>query len=45
MFTETVDNKTYYNWIPYWLFRVKNPNDDSLISVYINIETGEVESS
>ena len=45
MFTETVDNKTYYNWIPYWMFRVKNPNDDSLISVYINIETGEIESS
>ena len=45
MFTETVDNKTYYNWIPYWLFRVKNPNDDSLISVYINVETGEIESA
>ena len=45
MFTEMVDNRAYYNWIPYWSFRVKNPNDDSLISVYINIETGEVESS
>lgn len=44
MFTETVDNKTYYNWIPYWSFLVENPNDNSVIRVYINIENGEIDS-
>lgn len=44
MFTEVVEGKNYYNWIPYWAFRLENPNDDSVIRVYINIETGEAES-
>ena len=44
MFGEVVEEKVYYNWIPYWSFFLENPNDDSLIRVYINMETGEVES-
>ena len=44
MFRETVEEKSYDNWIPYWAFHLENPNDDSVIRVYINIETGEAES-
>ena len=44
MFTEVVNEKTYYNWIPYWSFQVENPNDNSVIRVYMNIETGEIDS-
>ena len=45
MFSEVVEEKEYYNWIPYWSVLMENPNDDSLVRVYVNIETGEVESS
>lgn len=44
MFSEVVEEKVYYNWIPYWAFLLENPNDDSAIRVYINIETGDAES-
>lgn len=44
MFTETEGDKSYDNWIPYWSFRLENPNDDSVIRVYANMETGEMES-
>ena len=44
MFAENVEEESYYKWVPYWSFLIVNPNDDSLIRVYINIETGEAES-
>lgn len=44
MFTEVIEEKTYYKWVPYWVFIAENPNDNSSIRVYINIETGEAES-
>ena len=43
MFTEVVENVTYYNWIPYWCFLVENPNDDKVLRLYMNMETGEFE--
>lgn len=44
MFTEVVEEKTYSKWVPYWVFIAENPNDNRVIRVYINIETGEAES-
>lgn len=32
-----------YQMIPYWMFIAKDPNDDSMIKIYVDIETGEVE--
>ena len=43
-FQEVVDEKVYYNWVPYWSFLIENPNDDSYIRVYVNMETGEAQS-
>lgn len=43
MFTEVVGEVTYYNWIPYWCFYVENPNDDRVMRLYMNMETGEFE--
>lgn len=43
MFTEKVENTVYYNWIPYWCFLMENPNDDSMLRIYMNMETGEFE--
>ncbi|MBQ8519636.1 MAG: hypothetical protein IJ455_08575 [Agathobacter sp.] len=44
MFTETEGDKSYDIWIPYWSFLLENPNDESAIRVYVNMETGEMES-
>ncbi len=44
IFTETTDEKFYYNWVPYWAFYLENPNSGNVIRVYVDIETGEVES-
>ena len=44
MFTEVVDEVTYYNWIPYWSFLAENPNDDSVIRIYMDMETGDMQS-
>ena len=44
-FGEVVEEKKYYNWVPYWSFLVENPNDDSQIRVYVDIETGDVVST
>lgn len=44
MFTEEVEEVGYYIWTPYWTFLVENPNDNSIIRVYINMKTGETES-
>lgn len=44
MFCEEEGEESYYKWVPYWVFYMENPNDDSQIRVYVNIETGEVES-
>lgn len=30
-----------HQMIPYWAFIAKNPNDDSMIKIYVDIETGE----
>ena len=43
MFTEVVENVTYYNWIPYWCFLVENPKDDNVLRFYMNMENGEFE--
>ena len=42
MFMETKEDATYYNWIPYWSVWAENPNDDSTIVMYVDIETGEI---
>ena len=44
MFTEVVEEVGYYIWTPYWSFLVENPNDNSIIRVYINMKTGEIDS-
>ena len=44
MFTEVVEEVGYYIWTPYWTFLVENPNDNSIIRVYINMKTGEIDS-
>ena len=43
MFTEVVEEVIYYNWVPYWYFTVENPNDDKVMRLYMNMETGEFE--
>ena len=30
-----------YQLVPYWCFIAKNPNDDSMIKIYVDMETGE----
>lgn len=30
--------------VPYWCFVAKNPNDDSMLKIYVDMETGEIES-
>ena len=41
----TFDEKEiFYNFVPAWCFIIENPNDEKMIRVYINIETGEMES-
>lgn len=32
-----------YQMVPYWCFIAKNPNDDSMIKIYVDMETGETE--
>ena len=32
-----------YQLVPYWCFIAKNPNDDSMIKIYVDMETGEIE--
>ncbi|MBQ2901805.1 MAG: hypothetical protein IJE49_08160 [Agathobacter sp.] len=32
-----------YQLVPYWCFIAKNPNDDSTIKIYVDMETGEIE--
>lgn len=44
MFTEVEDEVTYYNWIPYWLFVIENPENHVIVRIYVNMETGEIES-
>lgn len=44
MFGEVIEEKVYYNWVPYWSFLIENPNNDSYIRVYVNMETGEAQS-
>lgn len=31
-------------FVPYWCFIAKNPNDDSMLKIYVDMETGETES-
>lgn len=33
-----------YQLVPYWCFVAKNPNDDSMLKIYVDMETGETES-
>lgn len=42
MFSERDGEESYYRWVPYWSFLMKNPNNNSLARVYVNIETGKV---
>lgn len=44
MFGEVIEEQVYYNWVPYWSFFIENPNDDSFIRVFVNMETGKAES-
>lgn len=31
-----------YHMVPYWYFIAENPNDDTVLKVYVDIETGEI---
>ena len=31
-------------FVPYWCFVAKNPNDDKMLKIYVDMETGETES-
>lgn len=31
-------------FVPYWCFVAKNPNDDSMLKIYVDMETGEIQS-
>ena len=33
-----------YQMVPYWCFVAKNPNDNSMLKIYVDMETGETES-
>ena len=38
-----IDEKScIYEMIPYWYFIAQNPNDDTMLKLYVNVENGEI---
>ena len=42
MFKTSVNDVPAYKWIPYWTFVAKNPNDDTIFKIYVDMKTGEI---